>query len=91
MGNLFAPYEFYSCPRKVTGNESTEQDGINGLYTLIQGLFHPVRLLDVVKTCLFPDTAKSETKICCRYPQYYAARKLYYNNIKRAQADSRQW
>ncbi|MGL5093633.1 MAG: type I restriction endonuclease subunit R, partial [Aeromonas sobria] len=80
MGNLFAPYEFYYAWRKITGNESTEQEGINGLYTLIQGLFHPVRLLDVVKNFVFfPDTAKSETKICCRYPQYYAARKLYYN------------
>ncbi|MGY4013003.1 type I restriction endonuclease subunit R [Aeromonas molluscorum] len=80
MGNLFAPYEFYYAWRKVTGNESTEQEGINGLYTLIQGLFHPVRLLDVVKNFVFfPDTSKSETKICCRYPQYYAARKLYYN------------
>ncbi|MGL5093564.1 MAG: type I restriction endonuclease subunit R, partial [Aeromonas sobria] len=80
MGNLFAPYEFYYAWRKVTGNESTEQEGINGLYTLIQGLFHPVRLLDVVKNFVFfPDTSKNETKICCRYPQYYAARKLYYN------------
>ncbi|MFM5239034.1 type I restriction endonuclease subunit R [Aeromonas veronii] len=80
MGNLFAPYEFYYAWRKVTGNESTEQEGINGLYTLIQGLFHPVRLLDVVKNFIFfPDTSKSETKVCCRYPQYYAARKLYYN------------
>lgn len=80
MGNLFAPYEFYYAWRKVTGNESTEQEGINGLYTLIQGLFHPVRLLDVVKNFVFfPDTSKSETKVCCRYPQYYAARKLYYN------------
>ena len=80
LGNLFAPYEFYYAWRKVNGNESTEQDGINGLYTLIQGLFHPVRLLDVLKNFVFfPDTSKQEVKICCRYPQYYAARKLYYN------------
>ncbi|MFD2179313.1 type I restriction endonuclease subunit R [Veronia pacifica] len=80
MGNLFAPYEFYYAWRKITGNESTEKDGINGLYTLIQGLFHPVRLLDVLKNFIyFPDTSKKEDKICCRYPQYYAARKLYYN------------
>lgn len=80
LGNLFAPYEFYYSWRKVNGNESTEQDGINGLYTLIQGLFHPVRLLDVLKNFVFfPDTSKQEVKICCRYPQYYAARKLYYN------------
>lgn len=31
----------------------------------------------------FPDKAKHEVKICCRYPQYYAARKLYYS-IKQA-------
>ncbi|WP_447879978.1 type I restriction endonuclease subunit R [Serratia fonticola] len=80
LGNLFAPYEFYYAWRKVTGNESTEQDGINGLHTLIQGLFHPVRLLDVLKNFVFfPDTSKHEVKVCCRYPQYYAARKLYYN------------
>ncbi|WP_259559766.1 type I restriction endonuclease subunit R [Shewanella baltica] len=80
LGNLFAPYEFYYAWRKVTGFESTEQDGINGLYTLIQGLFNPLRLLDVLKNFVFfPDTSKREVKICCRYPQYYAARKLYYN------------
>lgn len=51
---------------------------------MIQGLFHPVRLLDVIKNFIcFPDKAKHEVKICCRYPQYYAARKLYYS-IKQA-------
>jgi type I restriction enzyme R subunit len=80
MGNLFAPYEFFYAWRKVTGNESTEKDGINSLYTMIAGLFNQTRLLDVVKNFVFfPDTSKKEIKICCRYPQYYAARKLYYN------------
>ncbi|HDK2475868.1 TPA: type I restriction endonuclease subunit R [Escherichia coli] len=81
MGNLFAPYEYF-C--KVTGNENREQDGIPSLHSMIQGLFHPVRLLDVIKNFIcFPDKAKHEVKICCRYPQYYAARKLYYS-IKQA-------
>ncbi|MPY24524.1 type I restriction endonuclease subunit R [Shewanella sp. YLB-07] len=80
MGNLFAPYEFYYAWRKVTGNESTEKDGINSLYTMIAGLFNQTRLLDVVKNFVFfPDISKKEIKISCRYPQYYAARKLYYN------------
>ncbi|MGL6388921.1 type I restriction endonuclease [Aeromonas hydrophila] len=84
LGNLFAPYEFYYAWRKVSGCESTEKEneaqGIKGLYTLVQGLFHPLRLLDVLKNFVFfPDNAKHEVKICCRYPQYYAARKLYYN------------
>lgn len=80
MGNLFAPYEFFYAWRKVTGNESNEKEGINSLYTMIEGLFNKTRLLDVVKNFVFfPDTSKKETKVCCRYPQYYAARKLYYN------------
>lgn len=84
MGNLFAPYEYFYSWRKVTGNESREQDGIPSLHSMIQGLFHPVRLLDVIKNFVcFPDKTKHEVKICCRYPQYYAARKLYYS-IKRA-------
>ena len=84
MGNLFAPYEYFYSWRKVTGNENREQDGIPSLHSMIQGLFHPVRLLDVIKNFIcFPDKAKHEIKICCRYPQYYAARKLYYS-IERA-------
>ncbi len=85
MGNLFSAYEFFYVWRKVTGNESKEKDGINALYTMIQGLFHPTRLLDVIKNFVyFPDTSKKEIKLCCRYPQYYAARKLYYNIKKNA-------
>ncbi|EPD7520989.1 type I restriction endonuclease subunit R [Escherichia coli] len=84
MGNLFAPYEYFYSWRKVTGNENREQDGIPSLHSMIQGLFHPVRLLDVIKNFIcFPDKARHEVKICCRYPQYYAARKLYYS-IKQA-------
>ncbi len=80
MGNLFAPYDFFYAWRKVSGNESREENGINSLHSMIQGLFHPVRLLDVVKNFVFfPDTSKKEIKICCRYPQYYAARKLYFS------------
>lgn len=80
LGNLFAPYEYYYAWRKITGNESTEKDGINALYTMIQGLFDPVRLRDVLKNFVyFPDTSNEEVKIVCRYPQYYAARKLYFN------------
>ncbi|EDE8092526.1 type I restriction endonuclease, partial [Salmonella enterica subsp. enterica serovar Anecho] len=68
MGNLFAPYEYFYSWRKVTGNENREQDGIPSLHSMIQGLFHPVRLLDVIKNFIcFPDKAKHEVKICCRY------------------------
>ncbi|WP_206618024.1 type I restriction endonuclease subunit R [Hahella sp. KA22] len=83
MGSLFAPYDFYYTWRKVTGNEPIEQDGINALHTMIQGLFDKTRLREVIRHFIhFPDVSKSETKIVCRYPQYYAATKLYANILK---------
>jgi len=80
MGGLYSPYEFFYAWRKVTGNESIEKDGINSLHTMLQGLFNKARLRDVIRNFVFfPDTSKSDVKIVCRYPQYYAARKLYQN------------
>lgn len=80
MGSIFAPYEFFYAWRKVTGDESVEKDGINSLHTMINGLFDRDRLRDVIRHFIyFPDSSKHEVKIVCRYPQYYAANKLYRN------------
>ena len=82
MGNLFAPYQFFYSWGKVTGNELMAKDGINSLHTMLQGLFDKARLRDVIRHFIFfPDTGKSEIKIVPRYPQYYAAKKLF-ENIK---------
>jgi type I restriction enzyme R subunit len=49
---------------------------------MIKGLFNKTRLLDVIKNFIyFPDTSTKNEKIICRYPQYYAANKLF-ENIK---------
>ena len=80
MGSLFAPYEFYYTWRKVTGDEPIEQEGINALHTMIQGLFDKDRLRQVIRHFIFfPDVSKAEVKVGCRYPQFYAALKLYDN------------
>lgn len=82
MGSFFAPYEFYYSWRKVTGDEKLEKDGIHSLLTMIGGLFDKARLLDVIRNFIYvPDKSSKEEKIVCRYPQYYAATKLY-DNIK---------
>ncbi|UTA47462.1 type I restriction endonuclease subunit R [Simiduia sp. 21SJ11W-1] len=83
MGSLFAPYDFYYTWRKVTGNEAIEQDGINALHTMIGGLFNKQRLLEVIRHFIyFPDVSKRQDKIVCRYPQFYAATRLYDNILK---------
>ncbi len=78
MGSLFAPYEFFYGWRKVSGEEDLPRDGINALHTMIEGLFHKDRLRQVIRHFVhFPDVSKKEDKIVCRYPQFYAATKLY--------------
>ncbi|MDH2433070.1 type I restriction endonuclease subunit R [Pokkaliibacter sp. MBI-7] len=80
MGSLFAPYEFFYTWRKVTGDETIGQDGINALHTMIQGLFDKARLREVIRHfVIFPDVSKRDDKVVCRYPQFYAATRLYQN------------
>ena len=82
-GTLFAPYEFFYAWRKTDGGDLIEVDGINSLYSMIQGMFHPTRLIDVIRNFVyFPDTSRKEEKILCRYPQYYATAKLYRSILK---------
>ncbi len=81
-GTLFTPYDFFYAWRKV---ERTDKpgDGIDSLHTMMQGLFSKERLLSVIKDFIyFPDTSKSEQKIVCRYPQFFAAHRLYENILE---------
>ncbi len=78
-GSLFAPYEFFYAWRKVNDDER-EMDGINSLFTMIDGLFVKSRLLAVVKNFIyFPDATDKSTKVVCRYPQFFAANNLFEN------------
>ena len=75
-GTLFTSYEYFYSWRKVNDEDKTV-DGIDALDTLIKGLFRKDRLLSVVKDFIYiPDNSSKEEKIVCRYPQYFAAKKL---------------
>lgn len=66
--------------RRAGDEGEVPADGIASLYTMIQGLFSKGTLIDVIRNFVyFPDTSRREEKIVCRYPQYYAATKLYRN------------
>ena len=83
MGSVFSPYEFFYAWRKV---ESTDKDvdGINSLLTMVEGLFRQDRIISVIKDFIyFPDSSDKDVKIVCRYPQFFAATKLF-ENIKSA-------
>ena len=95
-GSFFAPYEFFYAWRRVgvvklplhdiTGKqELADSQGINSMFTLVQGMFNQNRLRDIIRNFIYlPDSSKKNEKIVCRYPQYYAAKRLY-ENIKLAQ------
>lgn len=90
-GSFFAPYEFFYAWRKIEGLDkeidpktgvSTKVHGIDSMYTLIKGMLDKHRLLDIIHNFIYvPDSSKKDEKIVCRYPQYYAATKLF-ENIK---------
>ena len=78
-GSLFTPYEFFYAWRKVNDDDK-EVDGINSLFTMVDGLFAQDRLLAVIKNFIyFPDASDKNTKVVCRYPQFFAANNLYEN------------
>lgn len=78
-GSFFASYDYFYAWRKVE-SEDKDLDGISSLVTMVNGLFRKDRLLAVIKDFIyFPDSSDRDTKIVCRYPQYFAATKLFEN------------
>lgn len=78
-GSFFSPYDFFYAWRKIN-SEDKELDGINSLATMMKGLFRKDRLLAVIKDFIyFPDNSDKDLKIVCRYPQFFAANKLFAN------------
>jgi type I restriction enzyme R subunit len=80
-GSFFAPYEFFYAWRRVSGLNK-DVDGIDAMYTLVHGMLNHDDLRNIIRNFIYvPDSSKKNEKIVCRYPQYYAATKLY-ENIK---------
>lgn len=85
LGSIFTPYEFYYSWNKVN---STDKDfvGINSLLTMMDGVFTKERLISILRDFIYyPDNAEKETEIVPRYPQYFAAQKMFANIEKHLQ------
>ena len=81
-GSLFSPYDYFYAWRKVE-SEDKELDGISSLVTMMKGACSEKTVcLRLSKDFIyFPDNSDKELKIVCRYPQFFAATKLF-ENIK---------
>lgn len=82
-GTIFSPYDFYYGWNKITGDEKKALSGIKTAFSMVYGMLNQHRLIDIIHHfVLFPDNSKHELKILTRYPQYYAAKKLYNSILK---------
>lgn len=83
-GSFFGKYDFFYAWRKTEGMPN-EVDGIDAMFTMVQGMFNRERFRNIIQNFIFlPDSSKKNEKIVCRYPQYYATVKLF-ENIKKHQ------
>ena len=82
-GTIFSSYQFFYGWNKITGDEKKALTGIDTTTSIVHGMMNQERLCDIIHHfILFPDTSKHELKILSRYPQYYAANKLFKNILK---------
>lgn len=78
LGTPYTPYEFFYEWKKVD-NDDKAGKGLDTLRTLVRGALSPERILEIVRDYVyFPDPSKEDdtTQVVCRYPQFFATRKL---------------
>ena len=89
FGALFSDYKHF-FPWKSVDGFTYSKDGIYSLYTLVEGIFNPKTLLNIIRNYVyFPDTDNKKSKdlvakelmILPKYSQYYASEVLF-ENIK---------
>lgn len=80
LGTTYAPFEHYYAWKKVE-NEEKASTGLGEMQALVKGAFAPSRFLEIVRDFVyFPDVQEGqqrETEIICRYPQFFAVKKLH--------------
>ena len=84
LGNVFADYEFFYSWKKIN-NEDKPVNGVAELTAMIKGALTPERVVELVRDYVyFPDRDYAmqkaengkEIEIVCRYPQFFATRRL---------------
>ena len=81
IGSIFTPYENFYSWNKVNDTEKVS-NGVSSLLTCIKDAFAKERILQILRDFIFyPDSDSKNSVIVCRYPQFFAATKMF-DNIK---------
>ncbi len=85
LGTTYTPFEHYYAWKKVEAEEEIAL-GLGEMQALIKGALAPERFLEIIRDFVyFPDFQvgqQKEKEIVCRYPQFFAVKKLYGNILK---------
>jgi type I restriction enzyme R subunit len=77
MGSIFTPYEYYYAWNKINEEEKVS-NGIAALLTMVKGAFAKDRVTAILRDFVYyPDKNSGEVAIVARYPQFFAAFKMF--------------
>ncbi|MCL2183281.1 MAG: HsdR family type I site-specific deoxyribonuclease [Chitinispirillia bacterium] len=77
MGSIFTPYGYYYAWNKANDGEAVS-NGIPALNTMLKGAFARDRVVAILRDFVYyPDDSTKDEAIVTRYPQFFAARKMF--------------
>lgn len=81
VGTLSSDYEYFNEWKKI---EDENEEGVVSIETLLKGICHPSRLLDIVENFTLFDCSRGElTKIIARYFQFLGVNRAFQRVVKR--------
>ena len=87
FGSITSPFEYFNEWKKVNSEEDETKSDIA---TIINGICHKGRMLDILENFVFFDTGKGKvSKIVPRYFQYYGVNKAFENVKIRKEIDGK--
>lgn len=89
LGTTYSPYKHYYAWKKVNNDDHAAGFGVDELETLVAGAYATERFLEVLRDYVyFPDKDyEKEEEVVCRYPQFFATRKLRESVLKAVEAE----
>ena len=85
LGTVTTPYEHFYAWRQVNDGDKISTLPFDEVQTMVQGVYSPERFLEIFRDYIYFQDSKFDTEkreIVCRYPQFFATRKLKQSIIK---------
>ena len=79
LGTVRTPYEHFYAWRKVNEDDKISADPFNETLNMIRGALRPERFIEILRDYVYfqdRDYDKEKRVIVCRYPQYFASKRL---------------